>query len=63
MNDTDFEVSNIIIAVTYEGINMMIKGGSEFVVEESYGQKAEGGEMLEFGERKRIKHQALKSSK
>lgn len=42
MNDTHFEISNIIIAETYEGINMMIKGGSGFVVEESMGRRQKG---------------------
>ena len=44
MENTDFEVSNIMIAVIYKGINTMIERGSEFVVQESAGQKTEGTE-------------------
>lgn len=38
-NDTDFEVSNIMIDIIYREINMMIKQESESVVEELSGHK------------------------
>lgn len=41
-NDTDFEVSNVMIDIIYREINMMIKQESESVVEELSGHETQG---------------------